>query len=213
MQHITAIKPTRNDPARHTIRAGGKVVATLNDASVKALGLAVGMDWTEELAERVGEAAAKDKAMRDAMRMIGRRALSRGMLAERLARKGYDPEHIDGVVGRLSERGLLDDDAFGRLVVRAELQRKPAGARLLRHKLAQKKVPRELADRLLGEELAERDLVAEARDLAERRLRTAAMQRCDRATRQRRLWSLLGRRGFDVDTIRAALDGLFDEQE
>jgi len=207
---ITSIKPTKNDPSRFTIRAGGKVVATLNEKSVQALGLAVDTEWTDELAERVAETASRDKAKRDAMRMLNRRALSRGMLAERLARRGYDSELVDRIADELADRGLLDDEAFGRLLIRSELARKPAGERLLRHKLIQKKVPRDLIDRLLAEQLAGRDLVDEARDLAERRWHSAGMQRCDPATRKRRVWSMLARRGFDPETIQSALAGLPD---
>ncbi len=211
MTSITAIKPTAQDPARYTIRAGGKVVATLAESSVKRLGLSVGAAWTDALAAEVREAAARDKALRDAMRSVGRRAQSRGMLAERLQRRGYDADDVGRVLDQLEARGLIDDEAFGRLVVRAELHRKAAGERLLRHKLMQKKVPRELIDGVLAEELAGRDAVAEARALAERRLATRALQRLDAPARQRRAWSLLARRGFDVETIKAALDGLFEQ--
>jgi regulatory protein len=213
MQRITAIKPTSHDAQRFTVRAGGEVVATLAESSVRALGLWVGMAWTGDLAERVRAAALNDKVRRDAMRLLNRRPLGRGMLIERLIGRGYPRKDIDDVVEDLAWRGLVDDQAFARLVIRAELGRKPAGRRLLRHKLMQKKLAPELIDRLLDEELGERDPVSEARALAERRMATAAMQRLDPRKRQQRLWNLLARRGFELETIRDAMNGLLDEPD
>src|SRR5258706_14303227 len=44
-----------------------------------------------------------------ALAALGRRALTRRELAQRLARKGYGREEVDGVLEALAGRGLLDD--------------------------------------------------------------------------------------------------------
>lgn len=210
---ITRITPTKRDPLRLTLRAGGRVVATLPRDQVEALGLAVGLAWTDELARRIGPAVDCDKAWRYAVRALGRRALSRGELIDRLRRRGHEAKTAEQVVDRLTDKGWLDDAAYGRSVIQAERARKPAGARLLRHKLAAKRVPRDVAERLVDEAEKDHDPVAAARSFAEQRLRSATLQRADAQARKRRLWGQLARRGFDAHTIRQALQPLLGDDQ
>jgi SOS response regulatory protein OraA/RecX len=74
----------------------------------------------------------------------------------------------------------------------------------------QKRLPRELIDQLIREADEDYDHVAEARHLAERKLDTAALQRCDADKRRQRIWSLLARRGFSPDTIVRVMADLRD---
>ena len=113
------------------------------------------------------------------------------------------------VLDRLESLKLLDDEAFGRMVIRSELSRKAAGPRLLSQKLWQKGIDRKLAERLIAEAVRPGDQTEEATELARRRLRT--MARLDPAARKRRLYGLLARRGFGPDTIDAVMRALAQE--
>jgi len=208
---ITAIKPLRSDADRCSIRVGKKSVATIPWEQVRTLGLRVGDVWDDALADRVAPIAAADGARRDALRLINRRDYSTGELRFKLRQKGHEDANIDPVIERLLDKGLIDDEAYGRSVIASQRARKPAGARLLRHKLMQKRLPRDLIDRLIAEAEDDHDAVGEARRLAEQRLSTAALQRCDANKRRQRVWSLLARRGFSPDTIRDALSTLGDQ--
>ncbi len=214
---ITAIRPTQRDPNRATVRVGrtradgspskGRVVATLNQREIEALGLSVGLRWDDALAERVAVAATEDKAFRAAMNRLARRAMSTGMIRQKLRELGHDAEVSQRVLDRLDRLGLLDDEAFGRALIREATRSKPAGPRLLRQKLFQKKLDAALIDRLLEEHDAEQrqreDPDAEAIAFAVKR--AASLERFDPVTRKRRLYGQLARRGFGPDTIQRAL--------
>jgi len=203
---VAKLQPTRRDPGRVMIRVAGAVKATLPREVVDRLGISVGDPWTDALEARVAEAADADKARRYALNALGRRALSAGELAERIRRRGHPPHVAADVVQEMVDKRFIDDEAYGRSVIRSERSRRPAGPRLLRQKLMHKRLDRALIDRLLRELQAEQDPVADARRLLDARLRAPSFQRLDPATRQRRLWSQLARRGFDPDTIRAAME-------
>ncbi len=205
---ITAIKPTQRDPARMSIRAGGKYIGTMSHRRIVELDLTVGMAWTDDLADRVTAMLGADKATRYAMNALNQRMFSTGELIDRLRRRGYEAAVIDEVVEKMTERGFLDDQAYGRSVIRAERSRKPAGPRLLRYKLIRKKLPRELIDRLIDEAEQDHDGAESARQLAEQRLQTVTMQKLEPAVRRRRLYGLLARRGFSPDDIRSAMSNL-----
>lgn len=210
---VTKLQPTKRDPGRVMIRVDGAVKATLPREVVERLGVAVGDVWSEAAAGRVAEAVDADKAQRYALNALGRRALSAGELADRIRRRGHAPQVAEAVVREMVDKRFIDDEAYGRSVIRAERSRRPAGPRLLRQKLMQKRLERSLIDRLIREVEAEQDAVADARRLVESRLRAPSFQRLDAATRQRRLWAQLARRGFDSDAIRAAMRGVDDEEE
>lgn len=203
---ITALRPTKREPTRFAVFVGRRRVATLPFDRIKALELAVGDVFDDSTAWRVAEAAAYDKAMRDAMRVVGRRMIGAAELAERLTtRRGHDADVVRRVLEALVERKLLDDEAYGRAVIEQLLRRKPAGRPLLEHKLIARRLPAELVRRLLDEVDGRTDPVAEARRLIEPKLRSGAFRRLDAPARRRRLSAALARRGFDAEVIHQAI--------
>jgi len=204
-QIVTKLQPTKRDPNRVMIRVDGKVVATLRREVIDELGIAIDMVWDGAMAARVDTAVDADKARKYAMNALGRRALSTGELKDRIKRRGHSEAVADRVVEQMLAKGYLDDLAYARAVIRSERSRKPTGAMLLRNKLFKKRVDREIVDRAIAEAEDQYNHIEAARELAERRLRTAAMRKADPPTRQRRLWGLLARRGFNVETIKAVL--------
>ncbi len=137
------------------------------------------------------------------MNRLNRRALSRRELGGRLVSIGFDDQTCQRVLDQLTELRVLDDALLGRSLIEETRRRTPAGTRLLRQKLMRRGLSTSLVEQLLAESDAETDPVAEARQLIAARL--PAMSRLDAAKRNRRLWSLLTRRGFDADTIETAM--------
>jgi len=208
---ITSIRPTQKNPKRVSIRIGRKVVATLAQSKAADLGLHVGQAWDDQLASLVAQASVYDKALRQAMNRLNRRAMSRSDLDFKLKKLGYEQPVREEVLDTLTEMQFLDDEAYGRALIDATLRRKPAGPQLLRQKLFQKGIDRSLIERLVSDATDAQDLAPGAVDLARKKLRT--MQRFDLETRKRRLYGLLARRGFNPDTISSVMAELGDEIE
>jgi regulatory protein len=209
MQRISAISPVPRQPGRVSVKVDGRRVATLGERFVAQLGLTVDQAWTAQLAARVARAAAVDKACRDGLSRLNRQPMSVRRLRDKLRLRGYDSEVLDAAVADLVGRGALDDEAFGRALVREMVARKPAGPRYLQAKLMQRGLEAALARRLVAEAAPSGDeAVRQAIELVERRRR--AMTRLDPATQKRRLWGMLARRGFDGDVIERALKGMSD---
>ena len=221
---IRELRPTQRDPGRVTVRVGwpasegrraskGKVVATLPVERAQELGLTRDLPWTQELAEVVTRTAGHDKAFRSACNRIGSRAMSRGMLVDRLRRAGHADEAVASAMDRMEQLRLLDDAEFARALVRETLRGRPAGERLLRQKLAEKRVPRDVADAVLAEHREDRreradageDVDAAAVAFAVKKAGVPSMQKLDPQARRRRLQGQLARRGFDFEVIDRAL--------
>lgn len=190
---------------------GRKVVATIPQSKAVELGIEVGQAFDTGLAERLAQAAVFDKALRQAMNRLNRRAMSRRDLDKKLAGLDYEQPVRDAVLDRLEEKGYLDDEAFGRALIDSTLRRKPAGPQLLRQKLYQKGIDRSLIEKLVSDATDAQDLAPGAVELARKRLKS--LTRYDIDTRKRRLYGLLARRGFNPDTISSVMAELADEIE
>jgi regulatory protein len=205
---ITAITPTKRDPGRLMVRVAGKVVATMEARHIEALRLEVGQPWDDKLAGEVADSAAYDKAWRAAVRRIERRAMSRRRLADKLRKLEHERAVIDRVLDRMEELGVIDDAALGRQLAESWRRQGGAGPRMVTAKLQQRGIDRAIAEKIVAELYPpqDADLTADARRFAERKLRS--MTRLEPIVRKRRLWGALARRGYDTDTINAAMKGL-----
>jgi regulatory protein len=152
-----------------------------------------------------------------ALGLLAHRARTRQELAGKLRKKGFGRDRIDACLGRLEERGLLNDAAVAAALVRDRLRHRPRGeARLvseLRSKGIEQAVATETVARVFGDE--EVDDAALARDAASAWL-TRQGERVHEALRdprspnrdkaRRRLYGYLARRGFRGDALGAAMD-------
>ncbi|MEM7626757.1 MAG: regulatory protein RecX [Planctomycetota bacterium] len=223
---ITALRPTNRDPLRSTVKVDGKAVGTLSQKLIDDLGLTIGSPWTPRLADAVAQAVVYDKAFRAATRRLARRAMSTGMIRQKLRtpaprKRDKDgklrepappppPEVIDQVIARLTELDLLDDRAFGQALIRDLTRSKPAGPMLLKQKLYVKGLDAKLIDELVAaatDDPEEQSGAATA--FARKKLRS--MTHLDPDARKRRLYGQLARRGFTPDAIRTALDAVLQD--
>jgi regulatory protein len=205
---ITAIRPNPRRPSRAAIKVGKKRVAELPLELIHDLGIKVGRIWDEDLAQQVADTVAFDKTQNAAMNRLNSPAKSSRTNDEKQRQFGYTEVTRMNVIEYLTQRKHLDDEAYGRALIREWLMQKPAGRRLLYSKLMQKGLDRTLIEQLLDETSDETDTVAGARKLVESKLRS--MRRLDPLKRKRRLWGMLARRGYNSDTISQAMKGIED---
>ena len=212
VSRITSLDATRRDSNRVAVKIDGKFVTAISARSLRELRLEVGMQVDPALLRALEEAAVYDKALQKALDRLGRRAHSRRELDLKLRRLEYETAVRERVLDRLAELGLIDDRAFAEAVVRDTAARKPAGPRLLKQKLMQKGVEGETVDEVLADLAPTADQqAAQALELVRKKL--PSMTRLDAATRKRRLYGMLGRRGFDYDAIESALRVALDPSD
>ena len=126
---------------------------------------------------------------------------------------------VEGAIARMTDLGMLDDEAFARTWVESRDRARPRGERAIREELRTKGIDRETIDIVLGER-RDRALassvatggdgddvqhVSADRTAAERLLaknaRTLARV-ADPRQRRQRAYGLLARHGFDPETCR-----------
>lgn len=153
--------------------------------------------------ERAGDPAACREA---ALRLLERSRRTRADLARRLKEKGYEAAVIEAVLERLAGVGLIDDVEYARAFIAGRWGRRAAGWRVIENDLRRRGVGADdiAAARTRFEvERGGVDELAGALRAIEQSARRYA--RLDPQVRRRRLWGMLARKGFDGDTIEAAL--------
>ncbi|MCK4872169.1 MAG: RecX family transcriptional regulator [Phycisphaerales bacterium] len=152
-----------------------------------------------------------DKARKTAMTMLNRRALSRAMFVERLERRGADADDVQAIADEFQRIGLLDDHAYAHALIRTATLRAPAGPDHLRRLMRRDKVDPDVAEAVIAEVLAERDVQDDATTYAAKRMTT--MRTLDPPVARRRLLGQLLRRGFDDETSRRAIDAVLPPED
>ena len=163
--------------------------------TLRAARLKVGGKLTPDQCSALSRHADRNRAWRQALSYLGRRARSRREMADYLQRKGYGRSVRRHVLERLEEHEYLDDHAFARMWVDNRLRSSPRAVRALRYELKQKGVD----DSLIGKVLADVDEDRAARQAAQSRLRR--WKNLDTRTLRVKLGRFLAGRGFGGDTI------------
>ena len=155
---------------------------------------------------RERRAAVNDPAivLEAAARFLEVRSRSVAEVRRRLGRAGYPAELIESAITRLTDLGMLDDEAFGRAWLESRDRARPRGEMALRRELALKGVDRAIVTELLeerrvatesGDEGRGPDVAAAERLLA--RNERALARVSDPRQRRQRAYALLARNGFD----------------
>jgi regulatory protein len=142
-----------------------------------------------------------------ALRFLEARQRSSSEVRRRLLLHGYRFDLVDGAIARLTDLGILDDEAFARSWVESRDRARPRGERALRVELGQKGIDRATADGVLEEREIERpeaDAEAAARLLVKQARALARV--ADPRERRQRAYALLARNGFDSETAVQAIN-------
>ncbi len=140
-----------------------------------------------------------------AARFLEVRSRSVSEVRRRLTRAGYRADLVDGAIDRLSELGMLDDEAFARAWVESRDRARPRGERAIRDELRIKGVDRATVDAVMEERRGVDGDVTPDRVAAERLIakQSRALARvADPRQRRQRAYALLARNGFDPETCR-----------
>jgi regulatory protein len=127
------------------------------------------------------------------LRLLTTRPRTRAELQQALVRKGFTPEVIEGVLGRLNAIGLVDDRAFAEVWVRSRHTYDGLGRRALAAELRR----RGIDETVTADAVGAIDYGAEeerARQLVRKKLRT--LTGAEDAAKVRRLVGMLARKGY-----------------
>lgn len=188
----------------------GAGAAGVPSASGESLAWAPPPDDTEAA---VPEAEAESVARAIVLRQLSMAPRSRVQLERKLRQRGCDDAIAAKVLDRMTEVGLVDDEAYAQMLVRARQAGKGLARRALAHELRQQGIDQEVADEALGQ-VGVGDERVRAEQLVAKKLRS--MRGLPPEVQARRLAGMLARKGYSGEVawpvIRAGVDGLPEHQ-
>lgn len=175
-------------------RSSADVLAALQQA-IDSVGTDGQIHAAGSAAEAEPDPIAEDpeykKAKKRALNMLAARDHSSAELREKLLGREHPAHIVDTLIERLQNSTLLDDANFAHSFVRAKREQRKLSLAALRRELKKKGIDGPLADDALGEIDDEWDLAYEVAAKKAASTRTLPYE-----TRQRRILSMLARRGF-----------------
>jgi regulatory protein len=150
-------------------------------------------DPEQDLQSRDGEPDPHEVARQIVLRQLAMAPRSRKQLRDKLRQRGCPDEVAETVLDRMTEVGLVDDDAYAAMLVRSQQSGRGLAARALARELRTKGIDPETAEATLADidPEAERE---RARALVDKKLRT--MHGLDATVQTRRLAGMLARKGY-----------------
>lgn len=204
MSQITRLTIQQRDKERVNVYLDGEFAFGL--VLEAAIRLKVGQQLTEEDIAALRDEDAYHKAHQRTLDFISRRPRSSQEVMRYLTKHEVAAPHIERLVARLTEVGLLNDLAFARYWIENRDTFRPKGAQAIRYELRQKGVNATIIDEALAD--SEQDETESAYRVAVKLLpRLRAIP--DRYLFQRKLAAHLGRRGFGWDAIREVSERLW----
>ena len=160
-----------------------------------------GNEETEDVKPRViNPERARQKTFDRAVNLLAFKPRSIAELRERLLEKEWTtPEIVESVLDKLKEYNYLNDEQFARSVAASQIRQKPIGRRVLKQKLALKKLDKETVEAALEtafEETPEDEIIDRA---IEKRIRIKGIPE----TREdsKKFYDYLLRQGFSYDLV------------
>ena len=144
------------------------------------------------------------EAKRVAVKLLADRARTRHYLQQRLEKRGLPAEAVAAALDALAEAGYVDDQQYARDRVEGILNKSLQWRPALVQVLTREGIDPDLAERTVNERLVDVNQREWACEVARERLRTSNTSDTDSA--RRKTGAYLARRGFDTESIIAAIE-------
>jgi regulatory protein len=144
----------------------------------------------------------RDVARQIVLRQLAMAPRSRAELLQKLAQRGCTTDVAGAVLDRMTEVGLVDDEAYAHMLVRSQQAGRGLAKRALARELQTKGIDGVLADKALSS-ISDEDERDRARALVDKKLR--AMHGLGIEVQTRRLAGMLARKGYSSSLTYAVI--------
>ena len=144
----------------------------------------------------------RDVARQIVLRQLAMAPRSRAELLQKLAQRGCTADVADAVLDRMTQVGLVDDEAYAHMLVRTQQAGRGLAKRALARELRTKGIEDHLAEEALTS-ISDADERDRARALVDKKLR--AMHGLGIEVQTRRLVGMLARKGYSSNMTYAVI--------
>lgn len=201
---ITQITKQKKDRKRYNIYLDGEFYCGLYDDTILKFSLAKGDEISEKKINEIINFDEYIYGKKLAFDSLSYRVRTTSEIKKKLKEKKISAESTEKVIAHLNELGLLNDEEFAKQLVAEKIKRKPVGKRVLKQKLFEKGISKELSDDVLEKAFNEID----ENELAEQSLNKyfPKIEHLERNEKKKKAFEHLVRKGFDFDVIKEVIN-------
>lgn len=201
---ITKISVQKKDRKRYNVYLDEEFYCGLYDDTILKFGLARGDEISEKNINEIVNFDEYIYGKKLAFDYLSYRIRTTAEIKKKLKDKKISEESIGKVIAHLNELKLLNDEEFAKQLVSEKIKRKPVGRRVLKQKLFEKGISREMSEDVLEkafEEVDEKELALESLNKYYPKI-----QELERNDKRKKAFDHLVRRGFDFDVIKEVVN-------
>ena len=205
MSLVTGIESRKGRTGAVNVFVDGQFAFAASPNLMVEAGVHTGQELTPREVEELKRRAVVYRALNTSLAYLGARPRSESEIRQRLRRGRFDRATVEEAVGRLREKGLIDDVAFARFWRESRDRFRPRSRRLLGMELRQRGLRAEEIAQALGDV----DDEANARAAALTKARSCAG--LDYEAFRKRMAGFLRRRGFTFELVDKTIDQVWRE--
>lgn len=205
---ITALEVQARDQSRVNLYLDGRFAFGLNAKTATEAGLKKGDYLSPDRIAALLKDEERERAMLHAFNYLSYRSRSVVEMERYLRGKGYAPETLTLVIGRLRDLHYLDDSTFALSWVENRQRAKPRGPHLLRSELIQKGIDKEAANQAIADVSGNEEPLA----LEAARQKAATLKAADYPEFSRKLGGYLSRRGYSSEVVWSTVKTVWNER-
>jgi regulatory protein len=201
---ITKIEKQRKNSKRWNLYIDGEFSCGISEDTFLKFGLRTNDEITDDLINEIKKFDEYQFAKKSALDLLSYRIRSTTEIRDKLKSKKISSDTIDKTISHLDKIGLINDEEFARQLVLSKTGKKPAGKNVIRQKLFQKGISKNIADNVIEELYTgdkENELITEVYNKYAKKINGM-----DKYQKRRKLFEYLMRKGFGIDSINEFLN-------
>lgn len=196
---ITKIERQKKDRNRCNLYIDGSFFCGLYDDTVLKYGIAPHDEITEKKLDEIKDFDEYIYGKKIAFDYLSYRVRTVSEIRKKLKSKKISGESVEKVLKHLNELKLTNDEEFAKQLIQEKIARNPSGKRVLKQKLFEKGISKEVSDEAIEKAFADIDEKELALKSFEKYYPRIKSQETDK--KRKKAFDFLSRRGFNFDVI------------
>ena len=209
---ITNIEQQKKRKNRYNVFIDDEFAFGVDEDVIIKCSLKKDKEISDSFIENIVKAEENSKAFNYSILLLAYRPRSISEIKTKMNQKGYEQSSIDNAIKLLEKNGYLNDYAFGKSFIKDKQEFKKAGKNLLKQELYKKGIDRDVVDQLIEETVNEDEEYERALAVAQKK-NNIFRASDDLNSKRRKLYGLLGRKGYSFDIISKVINEVLKENQ
>ena len=197
---ITSIEKQKRSKKRWNIYVEGDFFCGLYADTILKYGLHVNQDFNEAKLHEIKDYDEYIYGKETALNYLSYRIRTINEIKKKLKEKKVSAKTSGKIIKYLEDAGLINDEEFARTLIEENIKRKPVGIKVLKQKLFEKGVPKQIGEKVLEsvfEKVSEKELALQNFNKLIPKLKGK-----EKIEQKKKVYEFLTRKGFSYDVIR-----------